>query len=601
MSSWAKSIRLKSHLWAGAGGEEPRALQKERELAGVRVVLASYVLIAIHYDPARSHADLSALSLVVSLYLLYGFLVLISTSFFGIPTKGGTLCIHVLDVIWPQVMYLLTPAPHCWQIVLLVIFGPIAAGWRWGAREAVTTGVAESLLLFVGQVTSALALSKSFHMFGRGYIPEKMLPEDISLIPLAVVLGYWFAIRKRLEAQASIANRLLWRANLGHSFRDTFEEALCAIGSLFDSKSVVVAVREIESGQAFLWESTGKSDQFTITLSKLGQDGEDTYFFSTGAKSWYFRAPQHGRGGRLLAVGTNRKGAQKGIFSVPDSLGAAKTFREVFAVDFSVRDAWSGRIYLFDPQVNIAIASQLRFLQSIVMHVSSILYGVYHLRHVRARARAAERAHIARELHDGLIQSLAAIELRLEIVRRQATKGSTSNLADQIEGVEEILRQEITCARELMQRFRCEGMCSRQLLSCLSDLVDTFQSETGISARFVSEVNDVAVRPRVCREVALIVLEALTNVRKHSAARSVLVRFGTDKDSYRLSIRDDGRGFNFPEESRQSQLDAQCQAPKVLKERVEVIGGELAIESAPSKGATLKVRFPREAYPTFPI
>jgi len=137
---------------------------------------------------------------------------------------------------------------------------------------------------------------------------------------------------------------------------------------------------------------------------------------------------------------------------------------------------------------------------------------------------------------------------------------------------------------------------SRQLLRALADMVEQFRRRTGISARFASDTQDVALPPRVCREVARIVQEALVNVRKHSNAQSVWVRFGRENGSWTLQINDDGRGFDFSGHLSHAELDAIRQGPRVIKERVRSIGGQLAVDSLPGLGARLEITLPRHAY-----
>ena len=82
------------------------------------------------------------------------------------------------------------------------------------------------------------------------------------------------------------------------------------------------------------------------------------------------------------------------------------------------------------------------------------------------------------------------------------------------------------------------------LLDFLADSVARFGRETG--ARFLSKFEAVVLPPRVCREVARIVQEALVNVRKHSGAHRVLVRFQRDNGNWKLVIDDDDRGSSSP-------------------------------------------------------
>jgi len=135
-----------------------------------------------------------------------------------------------------------------------------------------------------------------------------------------------------------------------------------------------------------------------------------------------------------------------------------------------------------------------------------------------------------------------------------------------------------------------------QLVSALDEFVQRFQRETGITARFVSQLERVALPPRACREVAQILSEALINVRRHSGARNVFVRLDSEDRACRLSIDDDGCGFPFAGRLTQADLERARKGPSIIRERVRLIGGELTIQSDPGHGARLEIAVPLSHY-----
>ncbi|PYV01270.1 MAG: hypothetical protein DMG26_13950, partial [Acidobacteria bacterium] len=239
----------------------------------------------------------------------------------------------------------------------------------------------------------------------------------------------------------------------------------------------------------------------------------------------------------------------------------------------------------------------LRFLHELVEEVGPAVYNVYRLRHLRSRAVSIERARIARELHDGVIQTLIGTEMELAVLRRQAATNDSdpARIAEALGRMHGRLRQEILNVRDLIQRIKPIDLDGKQFLDTLGSIVDRFRRETGISARFISDSKEIVLPQHVAREVARIVQEALVNVRKHSHARSVLVRFAGQQGAWKLVIEDDGRGFEFSGRLSQAELDAARRGPLVLKERVRSIGGELAIESVPGHGARLEIAVPSKA------
>jgi signal transduction histidine kinase len=90
---------------------------------------------------------------------------------------------------------------------------------------------------------------------------------------------------------------------------------------------------------------------------------------------------------------------------------------------------------------------------------------------------------------------------------------------------------------------------------------------------------------RVCRELAAVVQEALTNARKHSRASNVLVHVLGGKDLCRITIEDDGRGFPFQGRFTLAELEEQRRGPAIIRERAHSIGAALTLQSEIDRGS----------------
>jgi two-component system nitrate/nitrite sensor histidine kinase NarX len=268
-----------------------------------------------------------------------------------------------------------------------------------------------------------------------------------------------------------------------------------------------------------------------------------------------------------------------------------RTFDSLITVAFLFGSEWRGRVFLFDPSWRGEKQEELRFLLDLVHQVGPAVYNVYLLHRLRRRAGAAERARFARELHDGAVQSLIAVEMQLDVLRRQADAGKP--IGAELVRIQGLLREEVLKLRELMQQMKAIDVDAQRLLGVLNDTVERFQRETGISARFVTDLEDVDMPQRVCREILRIVQEGLVNVRKHSGARHVLVRLGSSLKKWNLTLEDDGKGFPFAGRYNHDQMDVAGKGPMIIMERVGLIAGELTVESNPGQGTRLEVTVPR--------
>jgi two-component system sensor histidine kinase DegS len=183
------------------------------------------------------------------------------------------------------------------------------------------------------------------------------------------------------------------------------------------------------------------------------------------------------------------------------------------------------------------------------------------------------------------------MEMQTDAVRRQAS-GDPPRLLKEINRLQELLRNEILDLRESMQLLKPFEVEPAQLGKYLAETVDKFRREQSVSASFVTDSQEVSLSPHVCSELVRILQEALVNIRKHSGARNVLVRFGRENETWKLLIEDDGGGFGFTGRLSLAELEAASMGPRVIKERVRSIGGELVIESVPRGGARLEISLP---------
>jgi signal transduction histidine kinase len=364
--------------------------------------------------------------------------------------------------------------------------------------------------------------------------------------------------------------------------------------SLYGARQALIASQESDHHRVFVGsvqaEESGASEFSWLDYSPLDRE---TYLYDAPADTWLVFPKSTGF--EILALDPGGARVRLTPPDGPGPLAARYSFQSFAAVSFTFGTEWWGRIFLLDPDLGRGEREEeLRFLQELVRQVGPAVYNVYLLRRLRQRAGAVERARVARELHDGAVQSLIAVEMQVDVLKRQA--GSTP-IASEMGRIQGLLRDEVLKLRELMQQMKSLEVDSRTLLRFLTDAVERFQRETGISARFVCELDDVVMPQRVCRELVRIVQEGLVNVRKHSKAHRVLVRLTSDKECWQLRIEDDGQGFPFSGRFSQVELEAMGKGPLVIRERVRLIEGELTIESTPNHGARLGITVPRHRQP----
>lgn len=567
---------------------------RECLLAEVRVCLATGSLIAVRFDPSILRQNTLQTHVLLVAYLVYSIATLLIIRSRRDVDSTVLLAVYMMDLFWPAFLSLVTSGPGSY-FFLLYVFALVAAAYRWGFRETLATAFFS--IVFFSLVTVMAGSTWKFYihapLFGLSF--GSYITRAMNLIMLGGFLGFLAEKEKQLQAQTLTVGHILRKITPEFGLQETLNAVMRAMSDLFDATHILIALKEVDADRGFFWElKPNGEDLRAFRFDEMGPPVTDQYFFEMSGQAWYFRRSRGDGPPRSVILSQEGKYLHQAL-SVPEAFLAEHDFKSMMAVSFTLGSEWSGRLFLFDPRGVMDSEAELQFLQALTREVAPAVYSVYLLRRLRSRTRAAERMRMANELHDGIIQSLSALEMRVSLLVRQ-TPAESSNLGKELKEIQQILCQEIFNVREIMQQFRCWNISPRELLNSVADLVDRFQRETGISANFISESENVKLPPRVCREVALIVQEALVNVRKHSGARNVLVKLISERDLYKLIIEDDGKGFALPSQLSAAGAGAIQNGPRVLRDRVHSIHGELAIESVPGRGARLEIRFPQRAY-----
>ncbi len=201
----------------------------------------------------------------------------------------------------------------------------------------------------------------------------------------------------------------------------------------------------------------------------------------------------------------------------------------------------------------------------------------------------AERERVAREIHDTLAQGYTSIIMLAQVARTALEKGRTGDLAQRLDLIEEVARENLGEARSLVAASAPVGLDGATLTDAVRRLVGRFGAETGIATQ-VSVTGEPAGLSRD-GEVVLLrsAQEALANVRRHSGAHSVTVGLtGTEPDA-RLEVTDDGTGFDVQDGSGPRGFGLAG-----MRDRAEACGGTFGLASSPGHGTRVTIWIPRE-------
>lgn len=207
------------------------------------------------------------------------------------------------------------------------------------------------------------------------------------------------------------------------------------------------------------------------------------------------------------------------------------------------------------------------------------------------KAQEEERQRVAREIHDGPAQSMSNVVLKAEICERMIDV-DFEKAKQELRNLKGIVRDSLQDVRKIIYNLRPMSLDDLGLVPTLERFIVSFQEEAGISVSFKTKGIYSDIRPVISLTIYRIIQEAISNINKHSQAQNAVINLEFMDKDVKLYIYDDGKGFNT-EELRVRKDDINSGFGLFsMKERIELLDGELEVTSKPGKGTRLNIVLP---------
>lgn len=261
-------------------------------------------------------------------------------------------------------------------------------------------------------------------------------------------------------------------------------------------------------------------------------------------------------------------------------------FETVLAIPIEFRHTAIGVFNLFFRQPRTLGEDEHHLLETLGQHLGVAIENLRLIEREREMAVFEERNLLAQELHDSIAQSLAFLNLQTQMLgdamKHQDAQRAAKSLSEINAGVQECYAD----VRELLTHFRTR-VGSESLEGALHSILVRFERQTGIPTRLDIQGSAQALAPDRELQMIHIAQEALSNIRKHAACSHVDVTLERGP-VYCLRVCDNGQGFDPTLAAR---LEDHV-GLRIMRERAERAGGELAIRSTPGQGTDVVLTLP---------
>ena len=206
-----------------------------------------------------------------------------------------------------------------------------------------------------------------------------------------------------------------------------------------------------------------------------------------------------------------------------------------------------------------------------------------------AAALQEERRRISRELHDRVLQLLTTIQLRSEICLNELI-GKPEQLERELKTIAEASHKAATEIRSLLLEKQVIHLAAGTLERRLKDEMEIFRARTGLKLKFECAIDAHNLPYAVEQELYFALREGIINAIRHSRATELNLSLAQNQDACCVDLRDNGVGFD-----KSSVAGSGGFGLKGMRERIEKVGGHLAIETAPGKGTRISIEVPLRA------
>lgn len=542
----------------------------ERLIATGRFVLALASLTAVYLEPSTPAQHQRATYTLLVVYTVYALLAAAVAWRSPVPSARGRLVSHALDLLLFTIFVYLTEGPAS-PFFLYFVFSLFCATLRFSWRGILATGIAAMAIY------GAMAVLSSYT--DPQFEVSRAVIRVAYLGVIAALLVYLGVYQQQLRTE--LASLAAWPRELAAGRDEVIRIALRHAATVLRTRRVILVWEEPE--EPWVHTAVWSEDGLQVTRMPPGA-WEAPALAAVRNTSVFARVDE---ASMLVYDPTHPSVVERS----GDPLGAA--LREHYAVSSAIvvsleSETLAARFIV--PDVRSATADDLALAHIGGRLTLATLEQFFFVQQVRQTASAEERLRISRDLHDGIVQSLAGVGLTLQTLRGRVAHDS--EVAEHLVHIQDVLERDQRELRTIVRELRPHDVRDGHTIVAheLQRMRERFPLEWGLEVE-VEAPDRIEVAPRLAHDLCRIVNESLSNAARHGGASRAVVSAMSRDSAVELRIRDNGRGFPFSGRHDLAALERAGYGPHTLKERVRNLGGSLFVESS-SAGASIEVRIP---------
>ena len=551
----------------------------ERTIVMARVVLAASSLFAVWLDPNEPARYVIPTYTLHSIYAVYAIvLALISWNRTGVGR--GPLVTHLADIAVCALFQFFSLGPSSSPFFTYFVFSLFCGALRWGWRGTLrTAGLVLTLFLVMG-------VSMRYTFGPEAFDLSRFV---IRAFYLAVVAGLlMFLGQHEARLRRNIVRLARWPSATGVDGHEGLSRVFAHAAQILGAGRMLVAWEVGDEPWLHLasWSPAG----LTITRHGPGEfsplvppELADAIVLCTAA------------GAERNCVFLDRNGAHLEWNGLPVHAGLARSLDGVGLLSAPINsERLSGRVFFTDLT---APTAELMTLTGVVARgIGTSLEQVSLAEQLQDIAISQQRLRVARDLHDGVLQSLTGIRLELQNVSAELETEGADSQRHRLLVIERTLAMEQRELRIFIDSLkpRDEARAENALLVNLDALRERVALEWKVPLTIRVGPRVAAIPDTIERAIPPMVHEAVVNALKHGDPSRIRVDVDVEDGALRIVVDDDGHGFPFRGRYDHTALGEALLGPASLRDRAASLGGTLTIESEGS-GSRVEIALPLAA------
>ena len=480
----------------------------------------------------------------------------------------------------------------------VILFPVIMAGVRWDAEAGLLT----ALPLVLGYGVTLAPLLRSGEIDKQALI-QTLLNIGINALVLfsAGALPGLF-VRRRVEIAERTNEVELEQLRLENERGKLVSEMALTVSSTLNYRKVLRAMMDLA---ASAMEESSTEEHSTVGMVLLFEDGDPGKLTVVAGHNLARRddnrkvSSEEGIISRTIHTAevqvTHRAQSDKAMTAFASTPGARSAICAPLRAGFTT----FGVVLFCTTQPNFFTDDHKSILatfcsQAIIALQNAQLYEDLQREQQRILEKEAEaRRKLARDLHDGPTQSIAAIAMRLNFIKMVLQNKDVNKAYDEVIKVEDIAQRTTHEIRTMLFAMRPVILETQGLTAALEQYVERLRANEKFEVVLTNQGYNGQLASDAEGVVFAIVEEAIGNAKKHAQASKINITLVTRQGNLYVEIRDNGVGFNV--EATKASYDQRTSLGLInMDERAQAVGGHCTLESATGKGTAVRVRIPFE-------